>query len=328
MNLESLNVDYQSAQKIYWTGRKSNPDIGKQYWHQEVELFNINDIGTKNTDIAIIGYVCDEGVRRNLGRVGASKGPTALRERLAKLPIHFDTKKVADFGNIICVDEDMEACQTGFSNTITSFISNKIFPIAIGGGHDMSYGHFKGIYNAVNANANKRIGIINFDAHFDLRPIERKPNSGTPFNQILNEFDNVEYFAIGIQRQSNTKELFEIAKNDNINFAINYDCESSKEELNALIERLQPIIDSCDYLYITIDMDGFSSAYAPGVSAPSPLGFTPYFVFKMLRYLLNTNKVISCDIAELNPTLDRDNLTANLAAKLVDFIVMKLAGQI
>lgn len=325
MKLESQNVEYQSAQKIYWTGRKSNPEIGKQYWHQEIELFDIKDIGSKNTDIALIGYVCDEGVRRNLGRVGAQQGPTALRERLAKLPIHFDTKKVADFGNIICIDEDMESCQNGFANTIESFISNKIFPIAIGGGHDMSYGHFKGIHNAINSNSDKKIGIINFDAHFDLRPIDIKSNSGTPFNQILNEFDNVEYFAIGIQRQSNTKELFDIAKNDNINFAINYDCESSKEELNALQERLQPIIDSCDHLYVTIDMDGFSSAYAPGVSAPSPLGFTPYFVFKMLHFLFDSHKVISCDIAELNPTLDRDNLTANLAAKLVDFIVMKLA---
>jgi formiminoglutamase len=87
------------------------------------------------------------------------------------------------------------------------------------------------------------------------------------------------------------------------------------------------MIDSCDHIYITIDLDGFSSAYAPGVSAPSPLGFTPYFVFKMLRFLFDTKKIISCDIAELNPTLDRDNVTANLAAKLVDFIVMKLENQ-
>ena len=66
---------------------------------------------------------------------------------------------------------------------------------------------------------------------------------------------------------------------------------------------------------------GFSSAYAPGVSAPSPLGFTPNFMYKMLQFLFDTKKVISCDIAELNPTLDTDNLTANLAAKLLDFIV-------
>lgn len=207
---KDYNVDYQPAQKIYWTGRKSNPDIGNQYWHQEITLLDFQEVNNINVDIALLGYVCDEGVRRNLGRVGASQGPTALRERLAKLPIHFDKKRVADVGNIICVDEDMESCQLAFADYIKQLISKQIFPIAIGGGHDMSYGHFKGIHNAIGNN--KKIGIINFDAHFDLRPVEKKTNSGTPFNQILNEFENVNYFAIGIQRQANTKELFEIAK--------------------------------------------------------------------------------------------------------------------
>jgi formiminoglutamase len=40
----------------------------------------------------------------------------------------------------------------------------------------------------------------------------------------------------------------------------------------------------------------------------------------MLRFLFETNKVISCDIAELNPLFDRDGTTALLAARLVDFM--------
>lgn len=324
------NTDYQPAQKIYWTGRKSNPDIGKQYWHQEIELCDINNlqdtsIHHKQIDIAILGYACDEGVRRNIGRVGTQQGPKVLRERLAKLPIHFESKIVADFGDIICIDEDMESCQGAFSKIISKLISENIFPIAIGGGHDMAYPHFMGIRNVIKNTPKNKIGIINFDAHFDLRPVEFKANSGTPFNQIISELDknneNVEYFAIGIQQQSNTKELFDIAKNKNISYAINYDCESSKTELEALKERLKPFIAKNDYLYITIDMDGFSSAYAPGVSAPSPLGFTPYFVFKLLSFLFESKKVISCDIAELNPTFDNDGITSILAAKIVDFIV-------
>ena len=229
-------------------------------------------------------------------------------------------------GDIVCVDDDMEACQVLFSNHISNLLNQKVFPIAIGGGHDMSYGHFMGIWNTIKHTEKNRVGIINFDAHFDLRPIENKSNSGTPFNQIINEIttsgNRVDYFAIGIQQQSNTKELFNIAKADHINYAINYDCESSSTELEALKNRLIPFIKKVDYLYITIDMDGFSSAYAPGVSAPSPLGFTPYFVFKMLAFLFKSNKVISFDIAELNPSLDRDNLTAVLAAKIIDFVVM------
>ncbi len=321
MELKGLHVGYEPADQTHWTGRTSSADIDAQYWHEAIALLNLKDMNNKNTDIALIGYACEEGVKRNLGRIGAVNGPNAIRERLAKLPIHFGSKQIADFGNISCLDSDMEACQDGLAQTITELLSHDIFPIAIGGGHDMSYGHFKGIYNAVNRNANKKIGIINFDAHFDLRPIEEVSNSGTPFHQILHEFDHMAYFAIGIQQQGNTKALFDIAKNNHVHYAMNDACDASKEELEALQARLQPFIDSCDYLYITIDMDGFSSAYAPGVSAPSPLGFTPHFVLKMLHFLLHSKKVISCDLAEMNPRFDRDNTTASLAARLIDYIV-------
>lgn len=324
--MHKYNAEYRPAQKNNWEGRKSNPDISNQYWHQEIKLIDINDCDLNSDfDIAILGYACDEGVRRNRGRMGTSEGPKAVRDKLAKLPIHFETKNVVDIGDVLCIDDDMESAQELFAAAVSELIKHNIFPIAIGGGHDMSYGHFKGIWNAINKKNNNKIGIINFDAHLDLRPVEKLGNSGTPFYQIISEFNehkDIEYFAIGIQQQSNTKELFEIAKEKNIEFAINYDCESSAEEMANLKERLSSFLEPLDYLYITIDMDGFSSAYAPGVSAPSPLGFTPYFVFKVLSFLLESNKIISIDIAELNPSLDRDMVTANLAAKIIDFIVM------
>ena len=323
---DSINAVYKPAEKSYWEGRDSNPDIVNQYWHQEIKLLDLDQIkNQKNSDIALLGYVCDEGVRRNRGRIGASEGAKSIRERLAKLPIHFENKQVADIGDIVCIDDDMEACQELFSNAIESLIQQDIFPIAMGGGHDMAYAHFMGIRNAIKDTKKNKIGIINFDAHFDLRPVEKKSNSGTPFYQIISDLkktgETLDYFVIGIQQQSNTKELFDVARKEHINYAINYDCESSVMELRALKERLIPFIEKNDYLYVTIDMDGFSSAYAPGVSAPSPLGFTPYFVFKMLSFLFESKKVISFDIAELNPTLDRDKLTANLAAKIIDFVV-------
>ncbi len=324
---KNINARYIPPEKRYWEGRKTNPEMGIQYWHQLIDLQDAQKLSDDNyTDsIALIGYVCDDGVRRNRGRVGAHKGPEFLRERLAKLPVHFDSRRVIDLGDIVSIDGDMESCQDMLTGVVSKLLSNQIFPIVIGGGHDLAYGHFKGIANHLKTSSKKNIAIINFDAHFDLRPVESKSNSGTPFNQVLSEFKesdfNLEYFAIGIQQQSNTRELFQVAKNLHADYAINYDCESSNPELNLLKERLKPVIERNDYLYITIDMDGFSSAYAPGVSAPSPLGFTPYFMMKMLSFLFASGKVISFDIAELNPELDRDNLTALLAAKIVDFVL-------
>jgi formiminoglutamase len=323
--LKGLNVIYEPGQKADWTGRQSHPSLGHQYWHQAIELGDINASNKQEqTTIGIIGYSCDEGVRRNLGRVGAANGPFMLKEKLAKLPLHQATKKLVDFGLVKCVKEDMESCQLAFSKIIEQLINRTIFPIGIGGGHDIAYGHFMGIYEALKNKPNHKIGIINFDAHFDLRPPLDATNSGTPFNQIIaamkQKNEMVDYFVIGIQQQSNTKELFDIAIKENVQYVTNFECEPTDSAIELVHEKLAAFIQQNDYIYVSIDLDGFSLAYAPGVSAPSPLGFAPHFVYKILSFIFASKKVISCDLAELNPTLDHDNITAQLAAKLVDHI--------
>lgn len=323
--LHHINVQYIPANAETWTGRKSNPILGNQYWYQAIELGNIDQIKKRDQPtIALIGYSCDEGVRRNFGRIGAANGPKVLKEKLAKLPLHVDSKKIVDYGELVCVDKDMEACQLAFSKLVTALILKEVFTIGIGGGHDIAYGHFMGIKEALKTKAHHKIGIINFDAHFDLRPIEEAPNSGTPFNQILLQCkqDNLplDYFVIGIQQQSNTKELFSIAQTNQVQYVQSKDCENSDNAIRLVQEKLRTFIQQNDYLYITIDLDGFSVAYAPGVSAPSALGFTPHFVYNMLSFIFESNKVIACDIAELNPNFDQDNRTAVLGAKLIDFI--------
>ena len=323
--LKGLNVIYEPGQKADWTGRQSPSSLGHQYWHQAIELGDINASNKQEqTTIGIVGYSCDEGVRRNFGRVGAAKGPLMLKEKLAKLPLHLAAKKLVDFGLVKCVKEDMESCQLAFSKIIEQLITRNIFPIGIGGGHDIAYGHFMGVYEALINKPNHKIGIINFDAHFDLRPTVDATNSGTPFNQIIaamkQKNEMVDYLVLGIQQQSNTKELFDIATKENVQYLTSFECEPTDSAIELVHEKLAAFIQQNDYIYVSIDLDGFSSAYAPGVSAPSPLGFAPHFVYKILSFIFASKKVISCDLAELNPTLDQDNITSNLAAKLVDHI--------
>lgn len=323
MELKTIK-NYSLPNEELWVGRKSNPKLGNQYWYQEIQLLDANKVLPKKIDIALIGYECDEGVRRNLGRVGAKNGPNSVKKRLAKIPIHINNLAIADLGNIICVDKKMESAQLSLSFIIELLLRKKIFPIAIGGGHDISYGHFTGIYNVFKKNEKNKIGILNFDAHFDLRPSEIQNNSGTPFNQILTEFKNVEYFIIGIQKQSNTKELFDIANENKVEFIYDYECINSDNQINKIKNRLKPFLTKIDHFYITIDLDGFSSAYAPGVSAPSPFGFSPKFIFKILTLLFKTKKVISLDIAEMNPKYDINNSTEILASKIIDFCTQKI----
>ncbi len=177
-----------------------------------------------------------------------------------------------------------------------------------------------GIERAVQKRGIHSIGIINFDAHFDLRPSKEQSNSGTPFYQILNKYENsVAYFVLGIQSAANSPELFSIAKQKGVNYLLNDYCELTS--IMDVKNQLNTFIQQHDYLYITIDLDGFSSAYAPGVSAPSPLGFSPSFIFKILKHLFQTQKIVALDLAELNPKYDQDGVTARLAAHLLDTVV-------
>ena len=310
--MDQLNQSYKLPDRGNWTGRATS--VEGEYWYQQISLQDIEQLGEGKVDIALVGYACDEGVRRNQGRVGAIEGPDSIRGRLGKIAFHHQ-KSVVDVGDVVCVDGDMESTQEVLSQLTEKLLRSKTFPIVMGGGHDVAYGHFNGIKRAF---PDKKIGILNFDAHFDLRPVVGQPSSGTPFYQILTENDEVDYMVVGIHPSSNTNALFDFAREKNVKFWPIEECLWMP--IGEIETGLQNFIQKSDLIYVCIDLDGFSSAYAPGVSAPSPIGLNPRFVLKALEVLLESGKVVSIDIAELNPSLDQDQQTANLAAKLIDFV--------
>ena len=224
MNKAGLNLtekNYEAPKPNLWEGRKSPTELGVQYWHQQVKFSNLVKPGPEisKSKIGLLGYTCDEGVKRNNGRIGAAAGPDEIRIELARLAFHKVSQSITDFGNLLCVDRDLVGCQNSLATVSERLLDFNIFPIILGGGHDMAYGHFKGIQKGLQKRGVSKIGIINFDAHFDLRPVEKEPNSGTPFNQILTEHPHeVRYFALGIQKASNTKELFAIAKQKKVKY--------------------------------------------------------------------------------------------------------------
>ncbi len=313
------NLNYYSPpNKKIWNGRLSNLKSANQYWHENIKLSHKNLIFENkivSNSIALLGYACDEGVRRNNGRVGAVKGPQEIRKQLRELGEHFHPKKVFDFGDVLCPNRDMEGSQNEFSEITKELIKKNYLTIGIGGGHDLTYGHFSGIKKAYNNL--KKIGIINFDAHFDLRTPLNGTNSGTPFFQILKKWKNsVNYLALGIQKSSNADMLYKTAFEFGVNYISTEDCTSNNFEIVA--NKIDEFIEKCDLIYISVDLDGFSSSFAPGVSAPGAFGFSAPFFKLAFKHIFKTGKVIAIDVVELNPKYDRDSITAKLAAQIID----------
>jgi len=311
-----------------WSGRRS--DRG-EYLHEIVRCISLEADGLKltrenQTVFALLGFACDEGVRRNQGRPGAAKGPEEIRKALGKMANHLTPETVLlDAGNIICENGDMEGAQSGLSTAVGTLLQHKIFPVLLGGGHEIAYGHFKGIHEYVSRpHPDKVIGIINLDAHFDLRKTEGMGNSGTPFYQISEALapEGLHYLCLGIQKHSNSRSLYETAIELGVEYIEMEDFHLGN--IDHVRETIVRFIEKADYIYLTIDLDGFSSDMAPGVSAPSPFGFSIAMAREALKTIYVSGKLISVDIAELNPLYDIDCRTAKLGAGLVLNLMQEL----
>ncbi|MGB5823406.1 MAG: arginase family protein, partial [Proteocatella sp.] len=131
------------------------------------------------------------------------------------------------------------------------------------------------------------------------------------------------YMCIGIQKYSNTVDLFKTAKKLGVTYLLGKDIAHSNNNWHTM-EKLDNFINEQEHIYITICSDVFSSAFAPGVSAPQPLGLDPDTVLDFLKYIVRSGKVVSFDIAEVSPLFDQDNITANLAKVLIFSVINTL----
>ena len=313
-------------QEFHWQGRHDLEDgaLGKRV-HHIIKQLQVKDLEPYRNAVSILGFACDAGVARNKGRIGARKAPDLIRRALANMAWHKESA-VIDLGNIVCEDDLLEQYQSECADVIAAALHSTPV-ITLGGGHEVAWASFLGLaryFEYLNPAKAPKIGIINFDAHFDLRAFESnnadiKPSSGTPFNQIhdycLKNNWPFHYACLGVSRASNTQALFERAKDLNVWFVEDKDLA----HLNHIyhLTQLQHFIDKCDYIYLTIDLDVFPAATAPGVSAPAARGVSmdtmALFLDRILHY---KKKLVIADIAEYNPTYDVDSQTARLAARL------------
>lgn len=297
-----------------WQGRTDSLPNERFFQHVQCIDMRYSSLESSKTSV-LLGLASDEGIRRNQGRTGAQLGPNHLRTQLGKLACH-TAQNFLDIGNIHCTDDDLETAQDAFASLVSHCHALGHKTIALGGGHEIAWGHFLGL-----APHHAKLGIINFDAHFDLRPVynDLGSTSGTPFWQIKTYADqqqrSFEYCCLGIQSVANTQSLFQQANAWHVPFLMAEQIHHTQQEHH--IDFLNQFIQNQDAIYLTICLDVFSESVAPGVSAPQPNGLMPWQVLPLLKYIVQTGKVVGMDIAELSPPLDQEEKTSRLAAVIL-----------
>jgi agmatinase len=185
------------------------------------------------------------------------------------------------------------------------------FVIALGGEHSISSAP---ILSWVERMKGKRLSVLQFDAHTDLRhEYEGSPYSHAAVMHRVHE--NVDLVAVGIRAL--TRDERELARNSsNIHLFLADDIHTGDAWMDDVMSKLGPDV------YISFDVDGFDPALVPSTGTPEPGGLQWYPVMKLLRRVFKERNVVSADVVELAPIpglVAPDFLVAKLVYKMIGY---------
>ncbi|SMY34712.1 Formimidoylglutamase [Photobacterium malacitanum] len=286
--------------------------------------------------VMLVGVISDLNVDWGRGRQGAKEGPASIRRILPRthpqtaLPFY-------DAGDIeqTIDDHSFAAVSDRQHQLLLRGLRDGHFPVVLGGGHEISIASYQAlsdfsaemqlsptIMDTQPTLTAPRVGVINFDAHFELRP-SLSLRAGSAFHaawcyskQQQRSFD---FLGLGICDHANSQAMFKLAQELGCQWLLdNQMTARNKKHIQA---QLDSFIDNVDCIQLSIDLDVFSSSIAPGANMTRMHGVSLSMVEWAIKHIMASGKVKIVDIAELNPEYDYDNQTAKLATKLIQTIV-------
>ncbi|MEW7290117.1 agmatinase [Aquimarina sp. 2304DJ70-9] len=238
---------------------------------------------------------------------GPKLAPLLIREALHSGSLNLFAENGVSIENDVIEDKgDFEISEYFDIEEITANhlnLNRKIF--TLGGDHSITFPIIKAHHHKY-----PKLDILQIDAHSDLYDnFEGDPYShACPFARIMENGFAVTLVQVGI-RTLNTHQAKQAEK-------FNVDIYQMKDfDPSMKLEFENP-------LYISLDMDGFDPAFAPGVSHHEPGGLSSRQVIDLIQNI--DAEVIGADIVEYNPNRDFQNMTAFLAAKMMKEILAKM----
>jgi formiminoglutamase len=174
---------------------------------------------------------------------------------------------------------------------------------AIGGDHSITAMMIKGLHQA---KPEEKIGILQFDTHFDLRDMsDNGPSNGTPMRNLIESgvVEGRNMYNIGLHGFFNTKDLKKYADEKGVNYITLREARKKGIE-ETVVDCLEELASKVDTIYLTVDMDVLDIAYAPGVPASTPGGMTSAELLEGVLAVGRHSKVKAMDIVCLDPLKD------------------------
>jgi formiminoglutamase len=255
---------------------------------------------------------------------GAAGGPEAVRMAFRYNTTYspdWDTDiqplRVRDLGDISGHLTDVTAAHNHIEEAMASAVALRPFvPILIGGDHSVTAPSIRGF---ARANPGKKIGVINFDAHLDVRNFEHGFHNGTPFRQIIENEPNIEpvnLVEIGIHGFMNSSSYVQWVRGLGGSVITGLDVQRRGME-SCVIEALAQAGDCTDLIYVSVDIDCLGYPWTIGTSAASPEGLSAWQLLEGVFACGLNETVGALDLVEIDPSRDVRDLTARSGCSVI-----------
>ena len=306
-----------------------------------------NDISKNNKKAGIIGVPLGYGA----GQKGSELGVTALRLSDIRGSLLTDHIKelgyeVKDYGDVEIVKPNyvadaaenpkylkamLASCQN-MAKDIKQILEDGAIPVILGGDHSIAIGTFSAISSYFKSQA-EEIGLIWFDAHADINTHETSPSGnihGMPLAALLgfgeSSLVNLEGFAPKINPKfcahigardldsGEQRRIRELGMRDNF-FTMS---DIDRRGMLVCVEDAIKIASGASGGYaVTFDVDMIDPRFAPGSGTLVRGGTTYREAHLALEVIAEQGGMRSFEIVEVNPMLDKSNITVELAGELI-----------
>ncbi|MGP4070934.1 formimidoylglutamase [Piscibacillus sp. B03] len=259
----------------------------------------------------------------SISHSGASMAPGAIREAMGSYSTyanHTDQDlretQLVDFGDIVMHPTDIIESQDRIYQSVKDIFQthNPEYFILLGGDHSVSFPSIKALHETKGT-----VGVIQFDAHHDLRNLEDGgPTNGTPFRRSIenNVLKGEHIVQIGIRDFMNAKAYADYAVKQGVKVYTMQDVIHG--QITSIVrESINYLKKKVDYIYLSVDMDVLDQAYAPGCPAIGPGGMASHTLLTAIEEAAKHPMVKGMDIVEIDPTLDIRNMTSRVASHVL-----------
>lgn len=279
--------------------------VGTDTWYKQVQIHTESPVHWKGKHLAIIGITEERGTQTNQG---VQMAADEIRKRLYRLKKGKGAYQIVDLGNLRN-GFTLEETYLRLREVCEFLISKKVFPVILGGSHDLTIGQY-----LAYENLEKIISMVNIDACIDMDDTQGATMSTSHIHQVLTHQPNYlfTFSHLGYQSYLNAPKTLETL--EKLYFEA-YSVGQMRDDLN----EIEPVVRNADML--SFDITAIKMSDAVGNRNAQNFGLTGEEACQLCWYAGLSEKLSSIGFYEYNPREDVRFQTASLVATMIWYFV-------